>query len=410
MKKYIIITSTIGRMGGAQMYVENKLHYLKANGWEVQIFYYLYAEKILLPGLAGYRDNYSPELGVSISSLPKCKIKKVIDKIENIVKPSGDHVIVESQLVGLALWGELVAKRLHARHVLNLLEERIPLFNEKEHLFYEDKLIKRDILNASIPRIKSIFASRFKNEYSNYTRSVIIPCTNVVSDSLEIDCRFDKCDFTILSIGRLDKPYIMGMVEEIVIFAKANPSLTINLICIGGSSDGSKEGVIQNMVKDSNNLKLYLLGYVYPVSRQLILQANASIACANSILVSANEGIPTIAIDTIDNMAIGVYGHTTMEKFKRNDEPQQRVSVLLQQIKDGDYPRDKYKNSGNDEMESAFINEFNYVLDNYHTGPYYDVYSICSPIKHILLVIKYLNKTFFLDRMINLFICYKEQK
>ena len=113
------------------MYVENKLHYLRANGWEVHVFYYSYAEKILLSGLEEFRGNYLPEMQRSIKILPKYKINKVIDKIQGIVKPDGTQTIVESQLVDSALWGELISERLHARHILNILEERIPSFNDK---------------------------------------------------------------------------------------------------------------------------------------------------------------------------------------------------------------------------------------------------------------------------------------
>ena len=37
MKKYVILTSSIIGIGGAQLYTRNKLNFLKERGWEVEV-------------------------------------------------------------------------------------------------------------------------------------------------------------------------------------------------------------------------------------------------------------------------------------------------------------------------------------------------------------------------------------
>lgn len=396
--KLIIITSSIGRMGGAQMYVENKVSFFQSKGWEVFVFYVLYAENILLPGLEKFRNNYIPELNYPIKCIPEYYKRKIISKIKKIVKPENSMVIIESQLVGSSYWGEIIAERFHARHVLNLLEEQIPAFNEKEFSFFEYKLKQCDILNASLPRLRTIFKDRFKEDYKNYTKKVSIPCANVVSAEVEDNYQFEKCDYTILSIGRIDKPYIPSMNDEVIKFASMVSNKNINIVYIGGSQDGIMERLIPQSFEGIDNIRCYILGYVYPIPLSLVKRANVAIACANSVLVTSNEGIPTIVVDMNDHTAIGIYGYTTTNMFKRGTEKIDTVSNLLNKIlvkKELDNMEPVLTSTIR--QEKAFEDDLTYYLSK-NNSDYYNVISIYSLSDRFLSKTKYLIKKTLLGR------------
>lgn len=372
----IILTSTIGRMGGAQMYVENKVNYFQSKGWDVYVFYYLWADNILLPGMAQFKDNYIPDLQYPIQYLPMLRRREIIKRIRNIVQPDNSTVIIESQLTGTVYWGELLAKDFGGRNIMNLLEEQLPLLSDKENEFFAFKLERNEFLNATPNRIKRLFAARFKEEQLMYARQVAIPCANVVAPDIEDNYLFDECDYMILSIGRLDKPYIETMNEEVIKFGADNKDKTINMVYVGGSHNGSKEKEIPRLFEDISNINCYVLGYVFPISRSLIKKANVAIACANSVLVSSKEGIPTIVVDIDDQKAIGVYGYTTSSIFKRTTEKAESISILLkkvlvERIFDGKEP---LKNELPD-ADKAFEEDSKYYLDC-KEKQYFDVLAI----------------------------------
>lgn len=391
--KLIIITSTIGRMGGAQMYVENKVKYFQSKGWEVYVFYFYYAEKILLPGLEAYRENYFPDLQYPIQYIPRCRRNSIIAKIKNIVKPEGGNVIVESQLISSAYWGELIAKAFNGKNILNLLEEQIPVFSEKENEFFHFKIMRDEIMNAALSRLHSIFKNRFREEYCKHVRNIVIPCANVVAQDVEDPYQFDCCDYTILSIGRLDKPYIPTMNEEVKKFASMIGDKKINMVYIGGSHDGTKEIEIPRFFDNVKNVNCYMLGYVYPIPQSLIKRSDIAIACANSVLVSANEGVPTIVVDINDYSAVGIYGSTTNNKFKRSTEKIETISSLLMQV----LVEQSIKtgiNTTDLSSDKVFEEEMSYFLNNKELR-YFDVESIYSIKTKLISRTKYLIRKLF---------------
>ena len=65
MKRYIFIIPSICNIGGAQLYLVNKMHYLKEKGWDVNV---IYARKdiILIKELTQFEANSYPYLDYSI--------------------------------------------------------------------------------------------------------------------------------------------------------------------------------------------------------------------------------------------------------------------------------------------------------------------------------------------------------
>ena len=387
--KLIILTSTIGRMGGAQKYVENKVNYFQSRGWDVYVFYFLYAEKIMLPGMEQFRGNYIPDLQFPIQHVPEFRKRKIISDIRSKVHPDNSAVVVESQISSSVYWGELIAESFSGRNVLNLLEEQLPELNEREYLFFEYKLKRGDFLNAAPDRLRKLFKNRFKDEHLQYSRQITIPCANVVSTDVDYKCDFVECDYMILSIGRLDKPYVPVMNEQLQLFANEYRDKKINIVFIGGSKEGIEEERIPQLFEELDNVHCYILGYIYPIPQSLIKRANVAIACANSVLVSSNEGVPTIVVDVNDYSAIGIYGYTTSNKFKRTTEKVETISNLLKQvlIKHA-YHGGEMQNTLSHDNEKAFEDDITFFLEQ-HDKQYYAVQDIYSKKEKVVSQLKY---------------------
>lgn len=398
-KKYVILTNGLSDMGGAEMYTENKVKYLLNNQWEVFVFYRRAGNNYMLPYLSKYRENYVRELEFPYYYVPAKYRERVEERIKTIVG-NADEIVVESHLIILALWGESIAKSLSAKHIVNFLEERTPNLNVKENAFFEYKLLRHEILNASEMSLRRLFKDRYREEYNRYSNDQKYMCANVVDDNRVFSHVFDKCDYTILSVGRLNKPYMHNMVREIIKFATKYSNLKLNMIFIGGGSDKA-EKEIKCAFASQKNIKLYMLGYMYPICKNLILTADVGIASSNSVLVIAQTQVPTISIDINDGLAIGVYGYTTTNFLVRGKEPCLEISELLEDVLFSKHYRQSEYNQNNSDLncDDSLVKEMQFISNSEDIKKYYNIESIykkCERVKgHIKWILKSTVMTMF---------------
>jgi len=382
MKKYVFLTSSIGNMGGAQMFLSNKVEYLRKHGWEVEAFFFNSFNEIKIPNLKRFENNCIPELMYKVQSYSSSQRNAILGRICSYIKKDGgcDMIVVESLLTHLAFWAELVAERVHGIHIVNYLEEDIPVFSKRQIDFFDFKLRRRECLNASKKSLQRLFKNFYLDEYESFFFVLKPFCSNVIDENDEINIDLKRADYTILSIGRLDKPYIQTLLNELICFIGLHPQTRFNLIFIGGSADGYVEKKISSLFGVLENVNVYLLGYLYPIPKMLFENVNVSIASSNSVLVTAELGIPTIVIDACDFHAIGVYGYDTQNKVFRTIEPLRKVSELLNDV----LLTDKYANAkpviGNDEFcaDDVFSGQLNFLKTVPGDNVYYDVNSAFS--------------------------------
>lgn len=376
MSCYVFLTPELGNMGGAQMFTNNKVAYLKKQGWNVQVFYYKKGGDIKLPELLPFRENFIKDFRSAFYYVPKWYLRKISRFIsEKIGNP--DEIVIESHLVELAYWGEALAKQLGARHICNFLEEQVEPLTEKKADFFEYKLKHWELMNSSESSQRRLFKGYYKSDFAQYANTVHFVCSNVVTDE-KLNVEIHRSDFTILTIGRLDKPYVQPMTERIRLFVSSHPEKTYNVIYVGGSPDGNLEKSIPLQYKNLSNVHVYMLGYTFPVPSSLLDLADVGIACANSVLVTADYNIPTICVDMNDHYAIGVYGYSTNNNFARRNEPQIDVAELLDDVLIKHcYPPKEAINVA-DESAVEFKKQLDYLNKSHNCVNYYNVYSLQS--------------------------------
>ena len=389
MKQYIFLTSGISNMGGAQMFITNKSKYLRNHGWNISVFFANRADNVLIPDLLLFKNNCIPELQYGIAYFNKKKRRQIVERIIEQIS-SNDEVVVESQLANLTFWGELVANKTRGKHLINCIEEKTHQLSPKEAAFFEWKLIRWEILNAGPKRLKAYFGSYYKESYASFAHSTQLFCSNVVSKE-EADIKDIKhSDFTILSIGRLDKPYIMPTMMEIAKFARGQGEKTFNLFVIGGSVDGACELAINRLFESVPNVHVYHFGYLYPVPLNIVLSADVAVASSNSILVSSEQGIPTIAIDMQDYQPIGIYGRTTNNKNTREKEQIIPASEWLKRVLiEGEFKKEQVSGDVHeDEFDEIFKSQEDYIYKSPCDGAAYDVESMYNLLQYIECNIK----------------------
>lgn len=389
MKKYLILTPSISNMGGSEMFTANKSKYLREHGWGVNVFYFNTRGEVMIPELEKYKGNCIPELLLRIEHFTKIYRNKIISRIIEGINDD-DQVVIESHLFNLGIWGELIAQRIGAKNILNFMEENIGEVSKNEADFMEWKLKRWEILNASDKSFHRYFNSRYKEEYKQYTHNFMrVYCSNVTTNK-EVDVSFiSPADYTILSIGRLDKPYILPSIKEVITFAKENAVKTINLIVVGGSPDGNSEKKIDIFCNPIDNLRVYQFGYMFPVPSNIIQLADVAFSSANSISVSANQGIPTVGIDIHDTLPLGVYGKTTQNKFSRDDEPVIALSQWLHQILvDKKYVKESPILEDDKESNEVFGKQIDFLSLSPSDRRTYDVENMYSLPTYILFNIK----------------------
>lgn len=376
---YIFLTPELGTMGGSQMYVCNKSTYLRSKGWNVKIVYFTESE-LLIKRLNEFERHLVPELAWGIQFYMPRRVEKIIHNLVVRLSTDDKDVIIESCLFHLSLWGEMLAKEMKAKHILHFLEEDIPSFSNRIAAFMEFKLFRWECMNASEKSLMRLFKVHYKSDYKQYEFKTDFFCSNVSQDEdsqNENEIELREADDTILSIGRLDKPYIQEMVNQVLAYANKYSNRKINIILIGGSPDGTEEGKIEKRFLGTPNIQVYLLGYLFPVPTNIVKLADVSIATSNSVLISYNVGIPTIAVDANDFYAIGLYGVDTKLKVFRKDEKQVPICDYLERVLImKDYKENRITDIGKSEIElldEHFKSQTEFIIRTENDGCYYPV-------------------------------------
>lgn len=385
MKKYIFLTPGITNMGGSEMYTYNKWRYLSTHGWDVNIFYFNTAGTFLLNELSRYKDNCIPDLRYGVSFFTRKQQEQILNRLIVNVN-AGDEVVVESHVYNLTLWGELIAAKIGAKHILKCMEENIEQINVREAAFVEYKLKRNEVLNSTPKSLNRYFGKLYKDSYRQYSHGPMGSyCSNVVTHKISYNLQIDKKDYNILSIGRLEKDYVLPTLTQVKCFVEQHPEHTFNLIVIGGDPKGRGQNNISNIFKGVHNISLYFTGYMYPIPSNLITINDVAIASSNSVLVPSNEGVPTIAIDVHDNLPIGIYGRTTNNKFLREKESPVSVVDLLEDVLINEkYPKTEpiYYNE-DAELEAVFGKQVDFLSLSPGDGNAYAVNELYSPVKRV---------------------------
>lgn len=330
MKNYIMLQPSIRAMGGGQSYTAAKIQRMTELGWTCNVFSSWRNGKILIPELEKYEKNIHEELSLDPNLVPLWVRKKIIHEVAKTVR--GEECVIECGNEKLALWGELIAKELHARNFVYLLGEQNDKIPERYLPFFRFKLKRNElagITDTSIPQLFRWDGTISKDHPYTLKAFGLNTVVDYASDFVET---IPNEGIKIACISRLSKPCIKSIVESLLKLTAKHREKQFHLLFIGASMDGSVENRIRNVFEGQKNVKVFLPGAIFPLPRQLFTKVDLFISSSGSALVSYYQNRPTISVDANDGFAIGVLGYTTLNGLYRSDEVKTDIGELAEKV------------------------------------------------------------------------------
>lgn len=321
MKHYIFLSMIMGA-GGIQCYLASKAKYLESIGWHVVVLSDnnpASKDRCLIDFLNKYLANGNPYLGLHANTLPECIIKKTIDSLISIigVVTEGDEVIVESCDDVTAVWGELLASRIKARHFFWAANEHYRGQGKHYKDFVDFFIFKMD-RGEVFASIQS--ANRLFEGFREYKEGDFEEYPFTEDPIQDVSCpRIDaltKKDYSICYIGRSRKPYFPSIVSGITTFSENHPDKDIQFVIVGEVAEERRSLLNHHL----HNLSIVELGDLFPLPRGLYSKVDVVIAGSGSARHSMDEGALVITADPEKCLSHGLLGYDTNESIYENNE------------------------------------------------------------------------------------------
>ncbi len=328
MKYYVFLTSTIARVGGAQLYIARKCDYLIDKGWSVIICHFNPGD-IMIEFNVNIRTELIYELGCSPSLFSIKHINRILNRI--IKCEVTDNIVIESHSVNLAYWGEILTSKFSTQHLIYLLSENLTVQNQATYDYLNYKYQNNSLFGITPVSLKQIFKS--DQEYWPFLNAIGCTSKNTENTPNKLMNDYKKSDWNILSIGRLEKDYIIPTFKALANYANCHKDKTISLIIVGGSYHKKNRKNAIRIFKDCKNVSVIDIGYVWPIPLSCFNNSDLTIASSGSAIIAESVGSPTIVIDGRDLKPIGIYKKTTDSfVFRKQNEPPILLASLLDDI------------------------------------------------------------------------------
>ena len=376
MKKYVFLTFAVAGIGGTQIYVRNKILFLKSLGWDVTVICTETGDDVIVKELIPYKGCSAPELIKNPFLFSKKERGAILDKFKGWIGDVYDEIVIETNIMPATPWGEMLAEQIRAKHFIFLIQEDYSLSDLRYMKFFDFKYQRGELAANTKYALKQLFEG-YRTIPDEKNGELLAVCYNVVEEcESEHDTGIVEADYHIGSIGRVNKPFVLPMVKDIVSFADAHKEKTMQLVLFGGSPEKNDYADIYAAVNEAANLSVYITGPIFPVPRHLLVEMDVFVSSAGAARTSADEGFITIAIDANDYKPIGVVGYTTDEIVHRNpDLPHESTQRLLERIlidKEFDKKTATVAVSNPDYME-VFKEHMEYLERSADTLDYYDI-------------------------------------
>ena len=303
MQKLYIMFCYIEDVGGGQIYVNSKVPWLEAAGWDVIVFSPLTERSgAIVPwtNLAKFAANKVEGLNKSPEFWRKKKMKAVLEQLQSKCSGEYSEIIIESHTDYFAEWGELLAEKLNAKNICYLLDEQLELYGAKEFLYFKYRRNEvAGITDSSVERLFTGYAPLIKENNHKLSASHSSQAEEYYWDAIE---KIQRCDWNIGYVGR-SKQYVDNITKNIAMFADKYPDKTINVVILGEILD-------LRILEDKKNVICTKLGFKFPIPKSFFRKLDVAIAGAGSATLCCREHVPTIVADAGTTNAAGILGYT----------------------------------------------------------------------------------------------------
>lgn len=383
MKKYVFVQKSVCDIGGAQQYLYRKINFLKDQGFDVRVIVGVTGD-IIIEKLAEY-DNVVEGINFSPCFFNKRDQKRIIDAAIKLIDPrEGEEIYIESCTASTSLWCEMIAEKLHCRHVSFDFEEVFTNLTKTQLEFHNFKHLRRELCGIS-PHALPLMFKGYKEippEEAYCYRAMCSDPIDEVTDSEKTNALIGKLkdyDCVIGTIGRAEKPFLIPTLLGILDYIKSKPDTRFAVLFIGGAEQKKYEEEAAAVFENVENASFYCTGRIFPIPRSLAKMCAAFVSSSGSASATARENIPTVAVSPSTFCANGILNYTT--KFAAMPEKETGLSIesQLAEIIENKYC-ETHENLGlydgisfAEDAKIQFAKQVDFVVNNESPLEYYDV-------------------------------------
>lgn len=308
-KKYILICGIANIISGAPIYYKNKIDYLEDKKWNVTVLP-INSGTVYINGFEKYNHKNFEFLQYYPFVFNKKKIDEYLQILSDFVLKNDQYdfedIVIETGTDYTAYWGELLAEKINAKHIVVFLDENNAFVNENTYEFFKFKYMRKELACISHQSLSGIFGKYFDLLDEN-AHVLTACCSNSVGNVVSpLKDSIPKGDYVIGSIGRLEKGYVVNIIDSVINFAKMHHEKNFVMCFIGGSDNSEVINQIKKSFSNVGNIKLYITGFLWPIPKDVFECFDVFISGAGSANVSANMDVPTIRMDVINNKPLGI--------------------------------------------------------------------------------------------------------
>lgn len=135
-KKYILICGIANIISGAPIYYKNKIDYLEDKKWNVTVLP-INSGTVYINGFEKYNHKNFEFLQYYPFVFNKRKIEEYLQILSDYVLKNDtnnfEDIVIETGTDYTAYWGELLAKKINAKHIVVFLDENNAFVNENTY-------------------------------------------------------------------------------------------------------------------------------------------------------------------------------------------------------------------------------------------------------------------------------------
>ena len=239
---------------------------MKEKGWNVVVVRTDVGTRAAIPGLEEYFKNFLPEAGYIPTEFTKCQREKLLKILLSYVPCNAGETVIETGNDYTAYWGELLAERIGARHIVIFLDEQNPFVNARTIQFFKFKYERHEMACISKEVMQALFKKAGINLSLEQCYGLPCNCTNSLDDyDSSITDKIPSGDYNIGYVGRLEKPFLPAILDAFETFILENADKTIALTFFGAAFDKETERQITKRFCAFPNVRLLITGYIYPL-------------------------------------------------------------------------------------------------------------------------------------------------
>jgi hypothetical protein len=264
-----------------------------------------------------------------------------------------------------SIWAELIAAKLKCRHLCFLLVED-HTYDSDMRCFLKFKYNRHELAGITRMSINQILNDntverREDTRIAAYCNNVFDDCHDKYSHLLDINA-----DYTLASLGRLDKPCAKNIVEGFCSYLNNHTDMSFNVVLIGDSIVKKRKEYLFKILSKCANANVVCLGNVYPIPLSFAKKIDVFVSTAGSATATYRAGIPTVKVHPITGEPVGVIGLDYLSPQKSMYDSDTNLTIegcidraILERHKivfEGGLDREYY-----DKMHAEFQRQLNFV-------------------------------------------------